>query len=96
MRELNNPHKKDVVKNLLREWKCDIIYLKESKLDSTSSILVKNLCCSPFVDWGTLDTLYTARGVILMWDRRAFEKVDSVVGSFSISVLLKEVLGVFE
>ena len=50
VRRLNNPHKRDVVKNLLREWKCDIVCLQESKLDNTSSILVKNLWGSPFVD----------------------------------------------
>ena len=27
-----------------------------------------------------------------MWDRRVFKRVDSVVGSFSISILLKGVL----
>ena len=25
VRGFNNPHKRDVVKNLLREWKCDIV-----------------------------------------------------------------------
>ena len=43
VRSLNDPHKRVVVKNLLREWKCDIVCLQESKLDSTSSIMVKNL-----------------------------------------------------
>ena len=91
MRGLNNSHKRDVVKNLLREQKCDIVCLQESKQDSTNSTIVKNLWGSPFVDWGTLDALHTAGGVILMWDRRVFEKVDSMVGSLSILVLLKGV-----
>ena len=43
VRGLNNPHKRDVVKNLLREWKCDIVCFQESKLDNTSSSLVKSL-----------------------------------------------------
>ena len=30
LRELNNPHKRDVVKYLLRERKCDIVCLQES------------------------------------------------------------------
>ena len=40
---VNNSHKRDVMKNLLREWKCDIVCFQESKLDSTSSSLVKSL-----------------------------------------------------
>ena len=43
-----------------------------------------------------LNALHTVGGVILMWDRRAFEKVDLVVGNFSISLLLKEVSDGFE
>ena len=50
VRGLNNPRKRDVVKNLLREWKCDIVCLQESKLGNTSSILVKNIWGNPFVD----------------------------------------------
>ena len=96
VRGLNNPHKRDVVKNLLREWKCDIVCFQESKLDSTSSSLVKSLWGSPFVDWGALDAIHTVGGVILMWDKRVVERVDSVVESFSISVVLKGVLDGFE
>ena len=96
VRGLNNPHKRDVVKNLLQEWKCDIVCVQESKLDSTSSSLVKSLWGSHFVDWGALDAIDIAGGVILMWDRRVFERVDSVVGSFPISIVLKGVSDGFE
>ncbi|KAL4632808.1 hypothetical protein ACB092_04G077500 [Castanea dentata] len=96
MRGLNNPHKRDVVKNLLWEWKCDIVCFQESKLNSTSSSLVKSLGGSPFVDWRALDATHTTRGVILMWDRRVFERVDLVVRSFSILVLLEGVSDGFE
>ena len=43
VRELNNPHKRLVVTNLLKEWKCDIVCLQETKLDNTSSNMVKSL-----------------------------------------------------
>ena len=38
-----------------------------------------------------LDAVQIARGVLLVWDKRVFEKVDIVVGQFSVSVLLKGV-----
>ena len=41
VRGLNNSHKRDVVKNLLREWKCDIVCLQESKVNSTNSTIIK-------------------------------------------------------
>ena len=43
VRGLNNPHKRLVVTNLLKEWKCDIVCLQETKLDNTSSNMVKSL-----------------------------------------------------
>ena len=96
MRDLNNPHKRDDVRNLLREWKCDAICLQETKLDNTSSTIVKSLWGSPYVDWIVLDAIHTARDVLMMWDKRIFEKVECVVGSFSVSVLLKGVINGFE
>ena len=52
---------------------------------------MKSLWGSSFVDWGALDAIHTAGGIIVIWDTRVFEKIDCVVGSFSISVLLKGV-----
>ena len=34
VRGLNDPRKRLVVKNLLREWKCDVVYLQETKIAS--------------------------------------------------------------
>ena len=96
VRDLNNPHKRDVVRNLLKEWKCDAICLQETKQDNTISTIVKSLWGSTYVDWIVLDAIHTARDVLLMWDKRIFEKVECVVGSFSVSVLLKGVVNDFE
>ena len=48
-----------------------------------------NLWGSPFVEWAALDANHTTGGVLSIWDRRMFEKVDCVVGRFSVSVLLE-------
>ena len=34
VRGLNDPRKRLVVKNLLREWKCDVVCLQEMKIAS--------------------------------------------------------------
>ena len=31
---LNNPQKRSVVKSLLRDWKCDVVCLQETKLSA--------------------------------------------------------------
>ena len=93
-----------VCKNLLKEWKCDIVCFQESKLFSLNSFVVRNLWGIQFVDWVVLDAVNIAAGgggwVLLVWDKRVFEKVDCAVGLFSVglfsvNVLLKEVVDDF-
>ena len=48
---------------------------------------LRSLWCSLFVVWAVLDANHTGGGVLFVWDRRDFEKVDVVVGRFSVSVI---------
>ena len=97
VRGLNNPHKRLVVTNLLKKWKCDIVCcLQETKLDSTSSNMVKSIWRSPFTDWVALEAICIARGILLMWDKRVFEKVDFMARRLSVLVILKGVADGFE
>ena len=38
------------------------------------------------MDWVALNAVQTAGGVLIMWDRRVLEKLEVLVGSFSVSV----------
>ena len=50
VRGLNNPQKREVCKNFLKEWRCDVVYLQETKLGSLNSTIVRSLWGSPFTD----------------------------------------------
>lgn len=56
---VDNPHKSDVVKNLLKERKCDVVCIQETKLDIAISTIVKSLWGNPFVDRVVLDAIHT-------------------------------------
>ena len=43
VRGLNNPQKREVCKNILKEWRYDIVCLQETKLSSLNSALVQSL-----------------------------------------------------
>ena len=95
VRGFNNPHKRDTMKNLLKEWKCEVVCFQEIKLDHINYAIVNSLWGSFFVDWVALDAIHTAEGILVVWDTRVYEKIDCVVGSFSVSVLLKGVADCF-
>ena len=86
VRELNDSQKCLVLQNLLREWKCDVVCLYETKLVSMDRQMVCSLWNCPFVDWVALDADQTAGGVLIMWDRRVLEKLEVLVGSFFVLV----------
>ena len=54
-----SPQKREVCKNLLKEWRCDVVCLMETKLASLNSTLVRSLWGSPFIDWVVLDAVQT-------------------------------------
>uniref|UniRef100_A0A2N9F4W2 Reverse transcriptase domain-containing protein n=1 Tax=Fagus sylvatica TaxID=28930 RepID=A0A2N9F4W2_FAGSY len=58
--------------------------------------VVKSLWGSPYSDWVALDAVNTAGGVLLMWDKRMVEKVEVVLGKFSVSCLWKGLVDGFD
>ena len=50
VRGLNNPQKQEVCRNLLKEWKCDIVCFQEIKLSSLDFLVVQSLWGSPYLD----------------------------------------------
>ena len=86
VRGLNDSLKRLVVRNLLREWNSDVVCLQETKLAGMDRQLICSLWSCPYVDWVALDANQTAGGVLMMWDRKALEKLEVMVGQFSVSV----------
>ena len=74
---------------------CDIVCFQETKVSSCDVAFVQSLWSSPFIDWVVLDVVQTSGGVLLIWNKRVFEKMDVMVGQFSVSVLLRGVMDDF-
>ena len=95
VRGLNYPRKREVCKNLLKEWNYDIVCFQETKVSSIDAAFVRSLWGSPFIDQAVLDAVQTLGGVLPIWDKRVIEKLDVIVGKVSISVLLRGVVDDF-
>ena len=91
VRGLNDPDKRLQIKNLIKSWKVDVICLQETKLEVMSRSLVKSLWGCHYVDWVYLGSVGTAEGILVMWDKRVVEKVEEVVGQFSVSCKFQNV-----
>ncbi|XP_050278001.1 uncharacterized protein LOC126719499 [Quercus robur] len=76
VRALNDSQKRLVVRNLLREWKCDVVCLQEIKLTGIDRQLVCSIWSCLYVDLVALDVDQTTGGVLIMWDRRVLEKLE--------------------
>jgi len=81
VRGLNECDKRMRVKNLLRQWKANIICLQESKLELISSSVVQILLGCQHMDWCYSPSRGASGGILVMWDRRVVEKIEECVRS---------------
>jgi exonuclease III len=96
VRGLNDPKKRVVLKNWLRKWKVDVVCLQETKLDKVDGRMISSIWGNRFAGWEVLDAAHTAGGVLLLWDKRVVERIDSKVGMFSVSCHWKSLGDGFE
>ena len=96
VRGLNDPKKRGILRNWLRKWKVDVVYLQETKLDKVDWRIIQSIWGNRFVAWVAPDAINMARGVLLLWDKRVLELADSIVGKFSVSCFWKDLLDGFE
>jgi exonuclease III len=96
VRGLNDPKKRVVLKNWLRKWKVDVVCLQETKLDKMDGRVIHSIWGNRFVGWEVLNAVNTASGVLLLWDKRVVDQVNSKVGIFSVSCRWKSLLNGFE
>ena len=92
VRGLNEGNKRLRIRNLLQDWKVDIVCLQETKFFSLSRRLVRSLWRCNYVDWVCLDSCGESGGILILWDKRVVEKLEDCFGVYSLAVEFRRVL----
>jgi exonuclease III len=89
VRGINELDKRLRIKWLIRDWKVDLVCLMETKMEVITRAVVRSLWGCQHVDWCYMETSGASGGILIMWDRRAMEKVDECVGRYTLDVSLR-------
>ncbi|XP_050259852.1 uncharacterized protein LOC126704907 [Quercus robur] len=95
VRGLNEQDERLQVRNLIRKWKVDAVYLQETKMEFINRGVICSLWGGQHVDWLYLGSLGASGGVLLMWDNRVVDKVEKAVDRFSVSCKFKNMVDHF-
>ena len=63
---MNNPNKRAVVKNMVKEWKYNLVFLHETKIyNIEQKYIVRSIWGNPLVGWMAVEVAHTAGGILL-------------------------------
>jgi len=96
VRGINDSNKRSILKNILREWRCNLVCTQETKLEDVQLSNIRSIGGNQYLDFVALKAQGTAGGIIVMWDRNSFNLVSSSCGDFSITCLFQMMGGDFE
>jgi exonuclease III len=91
VRGLNEGNKHMQVRHLLSQWKVDIVFLQETKLELITTGLVQSPWRCPYVEWCHVAYVGASGGILLLWDRRVVTKVDVCLGNFVVASSFRNV-----
>ncbi|KAG6667876.1 hypothetical protein CIPAW_01G131400 [Carya illinoinensis] len=86
---LNEIIKRLRIRNLLREWKANIVCLQQTKLKMINRRIVWSLWSGIHEDWVFLASNGASGGVVVMWDRRVVEKEEDFIGQYMVACSFK-------
>ena len=87
----NDSTKRRVIKAVIRSQRVDLFCLQETKIQTLSEGLVRSLGSGRWSNWVALDALRSAGGMLVCWDKRSLEVMETEVGKFSVSCRIRNV-----
>ena len=82
VRGANNPNKRNIIRNFIRSQRVDLVCLQETKIQEMSSVVVRSLGAGRMAEWRTVEAEGSAGGILVFWNTRKLELVESEFGHF--------------
>jgi len=95
LRAINDRDKRLLLKNILRDWSCNLVCIQETKLEEVQLSNIRSIGGNQFMDFVALKAQGSEDGIIVMWDN-FFYLASSSCGDFHIICLFQMVNGDFE
>ena len=89
MRGLNDRDKIYLLKNFLRDWKCDLVCLQEMKLENVQLSHIRSIWGNHSVGFAALNAIGSTGGILVMWDENTGHLVSSSCGDFSFTCIFQ-------
>ena len=93
VRGANDLDRRKIIRNVIRIHRANLVCFQETKIQKMTTVVARSLGVGRNYHWRALDAEGTAGGILLFWDKKIMELVDSEIGLFSISCLFKMVEG---
>ena len=73
VRGVNNPNKRNIIRNFIRSQRVDLVCLQETKIQELSSAIVRSLGAGRLDEWRTVEAEGTAGGILVFWNTRKLD-----------------------
>lgn len=93
---LNDLNRRDIVEKKIHDWKPNIVFLQETKIQQCNDLLVWQYWSNKAAIWLGSPSQGSSGGILCMWDSTKVEVFDSLIGLYSITLHCKTLSNFFE
>lgn len=90
VRGLGSGKKRGVIRESLRKINLDIVIIQETKKEILEERTVGSVWKARFRNWVSLPFTGRSGGILLIWDVRIVEVVDTLIGTFTVSIKIQK------
>ena len=91
VRGANNLNKRNVIRNVIRSQRVDLVCLQETKLQNSFSTDARSLGVGRLTEWRAVEAEGTTGGILVFWDTRKLDLLEAEIGHFSVTCMFKNV-----